>query len=303
MKLVLGTRGSALALAQSEIVARALRAANPLFETETRTVVTSGDRKQGTEQAASGDKKDWIAELESELLAGTIDFALHSAKDVPLDIEAQTALIPLLERENPKEMLLSRIAGPVSSISEIPKNSVVGTASLRRHAQIAALRPDLRVIPIRGNVPTRISKLHSGECDFLVLAGAGLRRLGIDLSQAAEIGFEELLPAVNQGILVAQIRSDDTQTGTILRSLVHRPTAQVFLAEREVIGLLEADCHSAVAVLAQASGELMQLRAEVYSHDGKTRVTAEAIGAGSGVEELGRQVGNDLLRRGAKALL
>ncbi len=301
--LILGTRGSALALAQSTIVANALRAVQPALSIEIATVLTAGDRKQGTAAAERGDKKDWIGELERDLLGHTIDFALHSGKDVPLDIEPGTTLIPLLERADPREVLISRSDPAAKSLSALPPEALVGTASLRRQAEILSKRSDARIVPIRGNVPTRVSKLQAGECDFLVLAAAGIQRLQSDVERLHHLSTDEMLPAVNQGILVAQLRSDDTVTAELLRALVHRPTELAFIAEREVVRLLEADCHSAVAIFAEPHPSGLRLRAEVYSRDGSVRLVAESIGSAAVVEELGRAVGRDLLRQGARNLL
>ncbi len=314
--LRLGTRRSALALAQTNTVIRRVQEASPGLNCEIVEVVTSGDKKQKDVHAAR-DKKEWIVELEHELLSGSIDAAVHSAKDVPIDIEPGTSLCSVLQRESPFDayVLAPDIKkgeqGAQTPLSFLPKGACVGTASARRKAQLNSLRPDLRVLPVRGNVPTRLQKLKdSEELDALVLANAGLNRLGLESERSGVFSPDELLPAVNQGILAVQFRTSDTKVQNYFSSLVDAGTELAFLAERRLIERLGADCRSCVGVFAEIdSSEQVQFFATVFSPNGERTLEASrgcslnewhSANEGEGVVD---SVADDLLARGARELL
>ncbi len=306
MMLRIGTRGSALALKQTALFCEALGRFHPALEFDVRQVVTSGDRKQGTPAAAVGDKKDWIAELEKGLLAGEFDIAIHSAKDVPIDIEPETTLGAILERAAPNETLLlnEKLGKPASaSLACLAPGATIGTASIRREAQIRWLRPDVNVVPVRGNVTTRVRKLSEENLSALVLAAAGLDRLALLSDQGALLSTDEMLPAVNQGILVAQLRKNDAKTSALIDPLRHHDTAVCFAAERAVIERLGADCHSAVGVHARLVHGVLELRAEVYHRTERRRIEAAVNGNPELATELGTSLGDSLLAQGAKELL
>ena len=306
MSLRVGSRGSSLARKQTALFCDAVRALSPELALELCTVVTSGDRKQGTPEAGFGDKKDWIAELETGLLSGELDVAIHSAKDVPIDIEPGTELIPVLRRANPFEALLlnsSLECAASNSLKCLPSGARVGTASLRRQAQIRWQRPDVEIVPVRGNVPTRVRKLSEEHLDGIVLAAAGLERLSLLSAQAVLLGPDEMLPAVNQGILVAQIRREDEARIELLKRICDPATRCVFDAERALIATIGADCHSAVGVFATLDGARLSLRAEVYAQEERRRIEASVVGNSSEALQLGERAGKSLILQGAKDIL
>lgn len=310
MKVVrIGTRRSALALRQTELVRDALRATvNPSeISFEIVEMMTTGDRKQGTPAAFHGDKKDWVLEFEQGLLRGEIDLAVHSAKDVPVEIEPGTALRPVLRRASPLDVLVVRsdlAANGVRVLSDLPSGARIGTSSPRRRAGMRHARPDLRLIDLKGNVPTRLNKLlTSGELDAIVLAAAGLERLGFTELNAQTIDAHVSLPAMNQGIIAVQLRADGADLDELLRPLIDPHTAAQFAAERATIRVLNADCDSAVGVLAATAERSLSLSGRVLDRDGSRAIESAAIGALHEAERLGTTLGDDLIARGARELL
>lgn len=304
-----GSRGSALALAQSGMVLKACQDQAPDAVFSLETIVTQGDRKQGTAAAAFGDKKDWIREIEEALQRGTIDFAVHSAKDVPLTIEPDTELCPVLVREVPYDVLVLREPPPTDRIDEglswIPRRAKIGTSSRRRTAQLLRARPDLRVEPIRGNVPTRVSALErDSELAAVVLAGAGLARLSHPAPHVSAMPESVFIPAVHQGILVAQFLRGRRDIADLL-SLICPPTLRpIWLAERGCLAVIDADCSSAVGIFATSTADgFLCLNAEVLSTDGTQRVAGSEQGSTHEAEALGRRLGETLLSAGAEQLL
>ncbi len=241
--LRIGTRGSALAVAQSGTVAEAIAAGG--HEVELVTITTSGDEGQpGHDPKAGGDKARFTREIERALLDGEIDLAVHSAKDLPIEMPAGLALAGVPPRELPADAWV----GPGGSLEEVPEGAAVGTSSLRRRSQLLAARPDLEIRPLRGNVDTRLRKLAEGECDAIVLAAAGLRRLGRGDQIAFPIGASLLTPAAGQGALALQARDGD-ERALAPAAAITNPRALIELtAERAVIRGLEADCDTPVGV-------------------------------------------------------
>ena len=280
MRLRLGTRGSALALAQARWVAERLGGA------ELVTVTTSGDRGSGP-----GDKSRWVAELEAALLAGEIDFAVHSAKDVPADLEPGCVVAAVPEREDPADVLCG-----AATLAALGAGARVGTSSLRRAAQIRAARPDLDVAPVRGNVDTRLRKLAQGECDALVLARAGLARLG-RLDAAG--GALETVPAAGQGALLIEGRAGDDRAA----SLTEPVALAAVLAERALVRELGATCHTPLGAHAELIDEALRLRAWLGLPDGSAWLTDELPGDAADPEALGRELGRRMLAAGAAELL
>ena len=232
MKLIAGTRGSDLALAQTRKVLAVLQSLNASMEFEAKVVTTSGDLRSRSTREALDDKKEWILELEEQLLAGEIDLAVHSAKDVPIDIEQGTTVCPVLERGPFADVLVLKGKQQGFDLSVLGEGAAVGTSSLRRASQLLNARPDLSVAPLRGNVPTRIEKLSRiPELDAIVLAEAGIARLEIDVS-FKRLSPQEFLPAVNQGILLVQYCEGDQRVSDLVAELVHEPTYYAWEAER-----------------------------------------------------------------------
>ena len=303
--LRIGTRKSALALAQTDAVSSAFKSAGGV-NTSVSKITTSGDRRQTRDRIVGDDKKDWVLEIEQALVAGEIDCAVHSAKDVPVEIDRATTLIPVFERADPRDALLVKpgTVPEVRTLSALAPGVAVGTTSLRRKAQLLRLRSDLNIVPLRGNVPTRIQKLRDEpELDAAILACAGLHRLGMEAEAGTPLDPDEFLPAVNQGILVVQFLTERTDIAVLLSSLVNQETEAAWHAERACIEALGADCSSAVGTLAFVDGSELELRARVLSTDG-TRCIEERIRAPlSSARQSGLDLGRVLLDQGAADIL
>jgi len=280
VSLRLGTRGSALALAQARFVADALGGA------ELVTVTTSGDRG-----AATGDKSRWVAELEAAIVAGEIDFAVHSAKDVPAQLPDGLVVVAVPAREDPRDVLCG-----AASLGELPAGARLGTSSLRRTAQLRAGRPDLEVVPMRGNVDTRLRKLAEGEWDAIVLARAGLARLG-RLDAAG--GDLDWVPAPGQGALIVEGRMGDAR----LAGLNSPPARVAVEAERALVRELGATCHTPLGAHAVLDRGELVLRAWLGLPDGSAWLADEARGEPIAPERLGRAVGQRMRAAGADELL
>jgi hydroxymethylbilane synthase len=270
--LRLGTRRSPLALAQAEEARSALCAAHG-WETdavELVPVVASGDKIQDRPLAEIGGKALWTKELDAWLLAGEIDFAVHSAKDVETWRPQEIAIAAVLEREDVRDVLIG-----AASLAALPPGARIGTSAPRRAAQALHLRPDCRVVGIRGNVATRLAKLEAGEADATLLAKAGLNRLdmgdlGIPLDPA------EWLPAPGQGAILLECRASDAKTRALLAAIDHAPSRAALLAERALLAALGGNCHSPVAVLTGIEGETMMMRAAILNPKGTERVELTA---------------------------
>lgn len=307
MDFILGTRGSDLARAQTNSVLNALRARYGADSFTETVVKTLGDSKQGTPKADCGDKRDWIQGLEEGLVAGDIDLAVHSGKDIPIDIHSDTCLIPVLERQYPLDVFVGKqhAGGTPFCFSELTANSIVGTASKRRAAQLQRKFPGITVVPHRGNVPTRLQKLKESETlSGIILARAGLERLELFDDEMEEVRAEDMLPAVNQGLLVVQLRKSDTHLLERLDPFCQPEVEACFNAERACIELLGADCHSAVGAYALISQTgTVTLRAEVYALNGTDAVSAIATETFARASECGKQVAARLIQQGAARLL
>ncbi|HEX8913265.1 MAG TPA: hydroxymethylbilane synthase [Humisphaera sp.] len=278
--LRLGTRGSMLAKAQSSWVARELERLNPGLRVELVIVTTTGDAITDKPLHAFGGKGLFTKELEQALLAGAVDFAVHSFKDVPVTMplvdttDLVIAAVP--PREDPRDCLA---AAGVATVDALPKGARVGTGSLRRRAQLLARRPDLVVEPIRGNIDTRLRKLREGLHDAVILAVAGLKRANLfDPATMTPIEPDVMLPAAGQGALALQCRKADEATRAVLRTMHDEPTAACVDRERWLVNWLEGDCHSPIAAYAtmSADGKRMEIRAAVGARDGHPPVVTAA---------------------------
>ena len=299
--LRLGTRGSRLALRQAEAVAGALAATRPgAPEPEIVVVETSGDRVRDRPLAETGGKGLFAKEIDAALLDGRIDAAAHSAKDVETRSPDGVALAAFLPRGDPRDALLSPVA---SRLADLPVGARVGTASVRRRAQILSVGPGLRVVMLRGNVDTRIARLASGAMEAAVLAVAGLERLGRADEIAAVLDPEAMLPAAGQGAVVVACRADDGDVARRLSAIDHPATRAEVTAERAVLARLDGSCRTPIAALARAGGGRLELRAMVLSADGSRRVVRSAAGPIGEPEALGAGVGEALVAGGAGGLL
>ncbi len=305
-RIVIGTRGSALALAQTELVKANLISANPGFTVDVTVIKTEGDRRQGSALAAQSDKKDWIIDLERALLANEIDLAVHSGKDVPAEIEKGTEVRSALKRANPFDAFIGKRLpnGSRLAFADLPQGAIIGTASLRRRASLLSHRPDLVVRDHRGNVPTRLQKLDdSPDLSGIILAAAGLERLALADVSYEVIDQAVILPSMNQGALAVQIRSGDLRIGQLVSSIVDANTLAEFSAERAVSEVLGGDCHSAISIFAQASNGSISVSSRVFAKDSKSSIFYSASGPIDKAAETGQRVGQEILKRGGAEIL
>ncbi len=302
--LVIGSRGSALALRQAEIVRAKLAARNPQLPLAVKIIKTSGDRITDHPLAAFGGKGLFIKELEEALLAREIDLAVHSLKDMTAEIPAGLRLAAVLEREDPRDALITRTGH--GTVLTLPEGARVGTSSVRRAAQLRALRPDLDLQPLRGNVDTRLRKLDEGQYEAIILAAAGLVRLGLEHRIVERISTEVMIPAIGQGAIALETRADDEEVNALVASLDHPPTRSATEAERAFLRRLGGGCHVPIAahaeVLAEDPTQLI-LRGMIARADGTRLLRAHVIGPLAEPLALGQQLAEQLIARGALALL
>jgi hydroxymethylbilane synthase len=301
--LRVGTRASRLALWQADHVVSELRRHWPALKIEPVPITTLGDRVTTVALSRIGDKGIFTRELEDGLRSGAIDLAVHSLKDLPTELPADLEIGAILEREDPRDALVAALE---TTMATLPAGAQVGTSSLRRRAQLAAARPDLRIVDIRGNVPTRLEKFRQGEVDAVVLALAGLKRLGLESHVSEVLDPEDLLPAPGQGALAVQIRRGDDRPGRLLAPLDHGPTRLATTTERALLGFLEGGCQVPIGALGQFDGSTLLLRAVVASPDGREVVKRRATGRVVSLQhalDLGEALGRDLLDAGARGIL
>jgi hydroxymethylbilane synthase len=286
----IGTRGSALALAQAGLVKAGLG------EAELLPMRTEGDRLAEARLAAVGGKGLFVREIEEALLRDEIDVAVHSLKDLPAEPPAGLVLAAFLPREDARDVLAARAA---DALADLPAGAVVGTSSPRRRALVLAARPDLTVEPIRGNVDTRLRKLTAGGFDAVVLAAAGLRRLGLAPVHCSPLDPNIFVPAVGQGIIAVEARAADAATLGRLARLDHAPTRAEALAERAYLAALGASCTTPVAAHARLDGATLRMTALVISEDGRQILRSSAAAPAADAESLGRGLAETLLDKGA----
>lgn len=294
----IGTRGSALARWQAERVKARLRAMKPDLECTLKVFTTAGDLSLDRPLPEIGGKGLFTEELERALLAGGIDLAVHSLKDLPVDNPPGLILGALPERGDARDALVS---ARYSTLKELPKGGRVGTSSLRRGAQLLSIRPDLVLLSLRGNVDTRIRKAMEGGFEAIVLAAAGLLRLGHGSAISSYLSFEEMLPAPGQGALAVQCRKDDEGTLALLAAIDDRATRRSVSAERCFLGSLGGGCSAPIAALGRVDGAMIELEGLVASRDGTQIVRVR--GAGSDPGELGARLAGEALSKGARELL
>ena len=298
--LRIATRKSALALWQAEYVKARLEHFHPHLTVSLVPMVSRGDQLLDSPLAKIGGKGLFVKELESAMLANEADLAVHSMKDVPMQFPEGLGLYVICEREDPRDAFVSN---DFESIDALPEGSVVGTSSLRRQAQLMARRPDLKIRFLRGNVNTRLAKLDAGDYDAIILAAAGLRRLGFHDRIRSTLSTEICLPAGGQGAVGIECRTDDTELHELLAPLNDTDSALRVRAERALNSHLNGGCQVPIACYAErADGELW-LRGMVGEPDGSRLLTAEARGPENEPEKLGVAVAEDLLRQGAQQIL
>lgn len=301
--LRLGTRGSKLALTQTGLVRDALAAAVPALAApdaiEVVVIRTTGDRIQDRPLSEAGGKGLFVKEIEEAMLTGRIDAAVHSMKDMPTAQPAGLVISAFLPREDARDVL---IAGDVGRIADLKPGAVVGTAALRRRAQLLYKRPDLKIVTLRGNVDTRLAKRAAGEVEATLLALAGLNRLG--LAVGTPIPEAEMLPAVGQGAVCIECRVDDTRTIGWLSAIHHAPTATCVAAEHAMLATLDGSCRTPIAghAILDADGALY-LRGLIAKPDGSELIATERRGPPADAEAMGREAGDELKRRGGPGFL
>lgn len=301
-RLVVGTRNSALARAQTDIVVAQLRAGHPDLEVEVHPIVTEGDRSQRTEtplQEIAG-QGVFVKELERALIDGTIDIAVHSLKDMTTAMDDALTIGAMLEREDPRDVL---IASGGETLVRLPQNARIGTSSQRRTVQLRAIRPDIEFAPIRGNVDTRVRKAEQHEYDAIVLAAAGLRRLGLQDKVTEYFSPSVCLPDPGQGALAVQVRRNDERVCSLIKPLDHQPTRAAATAERAFLDALGGGCSVPIAALGTLTGNTLTLYGMVASEDAKRMLRAAIQGIANEPEALGHALAEKLRSLGADEVL
>ncbi len=298
---IIGSRGSKLALAQSAWVKQQILDRFPGTPIEIRIIKTSADRDQKTSIRSGTATGVFVKEIEDALMAGEIDLAVHSMKDVPTRMPHGLCIEAIPVREDPRDALLTRL--PIRDIGGLYQGAVVGTGSIRRQAQLLALRPDLRVEDIRGNVDTRLGKLDSGAYDAIILACAGLKRLGLHDRISFPLEIKSMLPAPGQGALALQIRKDDRKVARLIDELNHRETAIATSAEREFLRTMGGGCNSPIAVHAWLSGGFLTIEGLAAAPDGSRIVRESLTTAPEKMESAAAGLAEKVLALGGREIL
>lgn len=298
--LRIATRKSPLALWQANEVARQLKIHYPDLEVELVTMTTKGDKILDTPLAKVGGKGLFVKELETGMLEGTADIAVHSMKDVPVSFPEGLHLPVILEREDPSDAFVSNT---YSSLDELPEDAKVGTCSLRRQTQLRERMPNLEILDLRGSVNTRLAKLDEGNFDAIILASAGLKRLGYEDRITQHIPTERSLPAVGQGAIGIECRVDDPRVNGLIEPLNHQETALRVRAERAMNNRLNGGCQVPIAGYAELEGDALTLRGLVGFPDGSTIFRSEKSGLAADGEAIGIAVAEDILAQGGNAAL
>ena len=302
-KLVIGTRGSQLALWQTNWVKSELERCHPGILVEVKIITTTGDRVQNISLPKLGEqgKGLFTKELEDAILDNRVDLAVHSLKDLPTDFTAGLHIGAICEREDVRDALVARPG--IGSFEQLPRGARIGTSSLRRHSQILAARPDLVIEPVRGNVDTRLRKLDEGQYDAIILAAAGLRRLGRADRITQYLDETLVLSAVGQGAIAIEAREEDATTNRLISPLNHEPTRLACQAERAFLKGLGGGCLVPIAALAKLDGRNLTLVGLVARPDGSEIVRATASGPMDSAAAIGLRLAGELLERGADRLL
>ena len=299
MLLRVGTRGSRLSLVQTNMVVEKIRRANPAAEIERKIITTSGDVDRTTPLFSISQKGIFEREVDQAVLEGKVDFAVHSMKDVPTLLNTKLTIASVPERGATGDVLVSK-GGRL--LKELRDGKIVGTSSLLRAAQLRRVRPKLRADPIRGNVDTRVEKVERGEFDAVILAEAGLARLGMMDKVAERLSLDDFIPAPGQGALAVIARRDNSKLIDILKTVELSSTRAEAEAERELVKVLEGGCKVPVGAIASAKRDAVQLTASIFSMDGRQRLTVTRSGPADHPAMIGRDAGEELLKQGAKKI-
>ena len=298
--LIIGTRGSSLALCQAEIVQVKLEEQWPEHRFELKTIQARADRNPEVPLIALGGEGIFVKELEAALSAGTIDLAVHSLKDMPLDVPTSFTIAAVLEREEMRDAFVSRSG---QRFDELPSGSTIGTSSLRRRSQLLHRRQDLRPLEIRGNVDTRLRKLDDGRYDAIVVAACGLIRLGLEERITELLPFDLMLPEPGQGALAIETRRDDADVEQLVRPLEHAASRACVEAERAFLNALGGGCRVPIAAYAEIDGDHLTLEGAVIAADGSRQLRGKLSGPLNDPIALGKHFAAQLASRGAKELL
>jgi hydroxymethylbilane synthase len=308
--LRIGSRGSKLALIQSEWVRAELQRLHPGLQVEIEVIQTKGDKLLDAPLAKLGDKGLFTKELETAMLEGRTDLAVHSAKDMPTEVPEGLAIVAFTAREDVRDVFVGGSSSSLCALDDLPRGAKVGTSSLRRRSQLLALRPDLELVDIRGNVQTRLRKLDEQGMAGTILAAAGLARLQQPELASFAFSFRQMLPAVGQGSLAIEARAEDGRAAALVAPLIHERTALALRAERSLMHALEGGCQVPIAGYAEVSEtpdelgvDRLLLRAFVGSVDGTRTLRGESTGPAKAPEGLGIALAEDLLARGADGIL
>jgi hydroxymethylbilane synthase len=298
MKYIVGTRGSKLALAQTNRTLNQLKAKNPDVDFELKVIHTIGDKEHGKPLFSIDCKGIFEKEIDQQVAAGQVDFAVHSLKDVPIvEQMSGTVLASIPKRDSPYDVFISKGKVP---LAKLPKGSVVGTGSLRRLAEIKYLRPDIEVEPIRGNIDTRIGKVTQGSLAGIVLAEAGLERMDLTGEIAERLALDQFPSAAGQGAIAIVAKEGNTEVIKLVQSIEDKAPRAEITAERSLVLKLEGGCRVPIGAVAQASGNKLTLTGSVYSLEGRKKITSQANGTLAQAAELGAKVGGELIGLGAE---
>jgi hydroxymethylbilane synthase len=300
MTFKIGTRGSQLAIAQSEWVKKKIETRHPHIHVELIRIKTTGDKMLDTPLSQIGGKALFVKEIEEALRGKAVDLAVHSLKDVPAELPAGLMLSATPKREDPRDAFVSV---KYQTIQGLPRGARVGTSSLRRKAQLLTIRHDLEIVPLRGNVDTRLRKLKAGEIQAIILAAAGLKRLGIEKHITHVIPSLQMLPAIGQGTLGLEVRRDDEQTVRLLKFLNHEETEVTVKAERAFLRELEGGCQVPIAAFCRYRDGVLHLSGMVSELDGSQTVKDEMTGEKEQAEQMGVILARKLLNSGADKIL
>jgi len=299
-KIVIGSRGSQLALWQANWVKSELERLHSNADIDIRIIATSGDKIQDVPLSKIGGKGLFVKEIEEALLANEIDLAVHSMKDVPMELPTELGISVITKRENPLDALISKNG---EKLADLPQGATIGTSSLRRSSQLLKYRDDFKIHPLRGNVDTRLRKVEEGKYDAILLASAGLNRLGWANRITEEISHDILLPAMGQGALGIETRLDDTKIYDFISTLNHEQTHYAVSAERSLVGRLDGGCQVPIGAYARVEKGLITLKGLVASLDGEVIYKLENVGPVDDAINIGQELGSKLLKMGANEIL
>jgi hydroxymethylbilane synthase len=297
--LTVGTRGSKLALIQTNNVLESLQSIHSELEFKVKVIKTLGDKEQGLSLFSLDRKGIFEKEIDLAIAKGEVDFAVHSLKDVPILEHSETTIAAIPKRSSPNDVLISKNN---IRLAELPEGAVIGTSSLRRMAQLKHFRPDLEAKPIRGNVDTRIRKVKQGEFDGVIVAEAGLERMNLESQITERFSLEQFAPSAGQGALAIVARNDNKQVIELLESVNHPPSRAEVTAERSLVLALEGGCRVPIGAIGRASGGKLSFYGCVFSLNGQQKIFSSAEGKLEDAQELGKQVAQSLLGQGAKKL-